>query len=92
MTITTEIMSSNPAHGEVYSIQHYVIKFVSEMQQLGGFLWFSSTNKTDRHNITEILWKVALNTITLTPENIDFDEEISNKSTKVLIDCLREEG
>ena len=34
--------------------------------------WFSpgtrisSTNKTDRHNITEILLKVALNTITLT--------------------------
>ena len=26
----------------------------------------SSTNKTDRHNITEILLKVALNTITLT--------------------------
>ena len=25
---------------------------------------FSSTNKTDRHNITEILLKVALNTIT----------------------------
>ena len=34
--------------------------------------WFSpgtpvsSTNKTDRHNITEIMFKVALNTITLT--------------------------
>jgi hypothetical protein len=28
-----------------------------------GFL-VSSTNKTDRHNITEILLKVALNTIT----------------------------
>ena len=27
----------------------------------------SSTNKTDRHNITEILLKLALNTITLTP-------------------------
>ena len=27
----------------------------------------SSTNKTDRHNITEILLKVALNTVTLTP-------------------------
>ena len=26
----------------------------------------SSTNKTDRHGITEILLKVALNTITLT--------------------------
>ena len=31
----------------------------------GGFLQvpFFSTNKTDRHNITEILLKVALNTI-----------------------------
>ena len=27
--ITTNVASSNPAHGEVYSIQHYVIKFVS---------------------------------------------------------------
>jgi hypothetical protein len=26
---------SNPAHGEVYSIQHYVIKFVSDSQQVG---------------------------------------------------------
>jgi len=25
---TTNNASSNPAHGEVYSIQHYVIKFV----------------------------------------------------------------
>jgi hypothetical protein len=36
--------------------------------QVGGFLWVlrvSSTNKTDRHAITEILLKVALNTITL---------------------------
>jgi len=38
--------------------------------------WFSPgtlvsfTNKTDRHDITEILLKVALNTITLTP-NVD---------------------
>ena len=28
--IITEVVSSNPAHGEVSSIQHYVIKFVSE--------------------------------------------------------------
>jgi hypothetical protein len=27
----------------------------------------SSTNKTDLHTVTEILLKVALNTITLTP-------------------------
>jgi len=26
--ITTEVVSLNPTHGEVYLIQHYVIKFV----------------------------------------------------------------
>jgi hypothetical protein len=31
-----------------------------------GFYLVSSTNKTDRHDITEILLKVALNTIALT--------------------------
>jgi len=35
---------------------------------------FSSTNKTDHHNITEILLKVALNTITQT-KSIDFVKE-----------------
>jgi hypothetical protein len=40
------------------------------MQQIGGFspgTPVSSTNKTDCHDIIEILLKVALNTITLTP-------------------------
>ena len=26
---------------EVYSIQHYMIKFVSNLRQVGGFLWYS---------------------------------------------------
>ena len=34
----TNVVSSNPAHGEVYSIQHYVIKFVNDLRQVGGFL------------------------------------------------------
>ena len=29
--IATKVMSSNPVHGEVYSIQHYVIKFVNDL-------------------------------------------------------------
>jgi len=37
--ITTNIVSSNPTNGEVYTIQHYVIKFVSDLPQVGGFLW-----------------------------------------------------
>jgi len=27
----TKVVSSNPVNGEVYSIQHYVIKFVSDL-------------------------------------------------------------
>jgi hypothetical protein len=38
MPITTNLLSSNPVHGEMYSIQHYVIKFVSVLRQVGGFL------------------------------------------------------
>ena len=61
-------MSSNPVHGEVYSIQHYAIV----CQWLATGRWFSpgiplfSTNKTD---ITEILSKVALNIINQTNHN-----------------------
>jgi hypothetical protein len=61
-TFLLEDVSSNPVHGEVYSIQHYMIKFATGR-------WFSpgtpvsSTNKTDLHDITEVLLKVALNTI-----------------------------
>ena len=37
MPIATNVVSSNQDHGEVYSIQHYVIKFVSGFRQVGGF-------------------------------------------------------
>jgi len=51
-------------------IQDYVIKFISDLRQVGGFPPYtpvSSTNKTDRHDIAEILLKVALNTKTKQP-------------------------
>jgi hypothetical protein len=32
------MVMSHPAHGQVYSIQHYVIKFVSDLRQVGGIL------------------------------------------------------
>jgi hypothetical protein len=47
-----------------------VIKFVINLQQVGLFSPgspVSSTNKSDHHDITEILLKVALNTINLNP-------------------------
>jgi hypothetical protein len=37
---TTNVVSSNPVRGEEYSIQHYVIKFVSDLRQGGEFLRF----------------------------------------------------
>jgi len=48
-------VSSNPVQDDVYSIQHYVIKFVSDLRQVCGLFWFPP-------HITEILLKVALNT------------------------------
>ena len=30
------IVRPNPVHGEVYSIQHYVIEFVGDLRQVGG--------------------------------------------------------
>ena len=110
--ITAKVVSSNPAHGEMYSMQHYVIMFVRELgrsvvfsgysgeaglqfslgtpeRQVCSFLRVlrrgrsvvfsgysgeaglqfslgtpvSSNNKYDCQDITEILLKVALNTI-----------------------------
>jgi len=34
----TKVMSSNPVNGEVYSIQHYMIKNVSDLREVGGSL------------------------------------------------------
>jgi hypothetical protein len=36
--ITPKVVSLNPAHGEVYLTHHDVIKFVSVLQQVRGFL------------------------------------------------------
>jgi hypothetical protein len=38
VAIITNIVNPNPVHGEVYSILYHVIKFVSDLRQLGGFL------------------------------------------------------
>jgi len=56
ITTNVNVVSSNPAHGEVYSIQHYVIKFVSDLRQVNCFLhvlWFPPPIKIDRHHIND---------------------------------------
>ena len=62
-------------------IQHYVIKFVSDLRQVDGFLRvlrFPLPIKLTCHDIAEILLPVALNTITLT-----LTRWLSPKNTKV---------
>ena len=36
--ITNKVVSLNPVHDVVYLIQQYVIKFVSDLRQVCGFL------------------------------------------------------
>ena len=38
VSITTKVVNSNTVLGEVYPIQHHVIKFISDLRQGGGFL------------------------------------------------------
>ena len=68
--ITTKVVNSNTAHVEVYSIQYYVIKVYQQLaagQRFSPGSLVSSTNKTDWHDLAEILLKVGLNTITPNP-------------------------
>jgi len=69
----------------VRGVQHYVIKFVSDLRQVDGLISpgppVSSTNKTDRHDITEIVLKVALNTIKQT------NKQKTSKRIRDLVCC-----
>jgi hypothetical protein len=51
----------NPAHGEVYSTQHYVIKFVSGLRQVGGFLQSFSYIATTRFIGGLVGWSMVSN-------------------------------
>jgi hypothetical protein len=71
LSITTDVVSSNPTRS-------------------GAGWWFSqgtpvsSTNKTDHHDITEILLKVALNTITKAKPNLYFLQVIKYTTFSIL--------
>jgi hypothetical protein len=53
-------------------MQHYVIKFVSDLRQVGGFpqALVSSPNRIDRHDIIEISLTLALNAVNQTKSNL----------------------
>ena len=55
--ITTEVVSSNPFHGEMYSIQHYVIKLISDLWQVVGFLRFPPPIKLTSTIKLKYCWK-----------------------------------
>jgi hypothetical protein len=69
VSVTTNVVSSNPVQARC---RRYNIMFIKFCQWLLAGQCFnpdttvSSTDKTDCHNIAEILLKVVLNTITLT--------------------------
>ena len=75
-----------------------MIKFVSDLRQVGGFSAgppVSSTNKTDRHDIAEILLKVALNTISNKQTNNQTIVEILFllvNSGEQIINCRLKQG
>ena len=71
MSIIFKVVSSNPVHGKMYLIQHYVIEFVSYLRQVCGEKnQVPSTNKTDHNDITEIFLQVVLNTINQKPSTL----------------------
>ena len=86
ITTGTDVVSSNPAHDEVYSDTTFCDK---GCQWLVAGRWFhpgtlvSFSNKTDRHDIAEILLKVALNSIPPIYRNnltLDFKQSASMQS------------
>ena len=69
-------------------VQHYVIKFFSDLRQVSGFPPgppVSSTSKTDRHDITDILLKVALNNIKQTNNTHSVSQVYSRSSERTAI-------
>ena len=86
--IITNVVSSKPTHGVVYSIQHYVIKFVRDLRQVCDFLRFPPSIKLT-HDITRILFKVMLKTITLTLQRNDNTSQTWQQNRCNLYNCKK---
>ena len=73
----TNVVGSNPSHGQVYSIRHYVIKFVSDLQQFSDILQDLLFSPPIKLTITEILLEVVLNNkiLTVTMRNVNISEQ-----------------
>jgi len=53
--ITTNVVSLNPAHGEVYSIQLYVVKIVSDWWEVWELFLGTPPIKMTTNDIAEIV-------------------------------------
>jgi hypothetical protein len=75
VSITTKVVSSSPVNAVVYSMQLLKCDKVAANLLFSPGTAVSSTKKTDRHDITEILLNVKVNTIplTLTPNVVTYN-------------------
>ena len=73
VSITADVVSSNPDQGKVYSIMWYSLSANYDRSVVfsgsSGFV----PNKTDHHDITEILLKGMLNIIKQINKHINYD-------------------
>jgi len=70
---------------EIYSIKHYVIKLVSDLRQVGGFLRVLGFPPPIKHDLTEILLKMVLNTITITIDSREMTETGASSNLKFIV-------
>ena len=49
--VTTNVVCPNPAHGDVYSIQHYVIKFVCDLLRFPPPIKLTTTENSVENGI-----------------------------------------
>jgi hypothetical protein len=50
LSITTNVLRSIPTQTRCTQLQHYVIKFFSDVRQVGGFLWVIWYHDAPAHN------------------------------------------
>jgi hypothetical protein len=83
--ITTKVVSSNLVHGEVYSIQHNVIKFVSDLRQF--VLIYLHWDREQKHHLCyfQEVQKTAMTTMISSLQHTNFNTQIKMVN---FISCL----
>ena len=76
VSITTDVVTSNIGQGKVYTLSDTVCQWLAPGRWFSPRPPVSSPNKTDRHDIGEILLKVVLNSIKQTNKHQTDDYDI----------------